>query len=150
MTRPSTLFTALASYLPEIQIISPESPEVQAYVTDVLGRTTKGCVGIVLPRDAGETSRLLKFCRSHGLAVVPQGGNTGLVQGTVMPDGKAHVILSTRRMSCIAKTDELAGTVECGAGVVLAALNATLEPSGLYLPISLGSEGSAQIGSRAG
>ena len=87
----------------------------------------------------------MSLCREANITLVPQGGNTGLVGGSVLrqPGG---VILSMSRMNAIGRPDTVSGTIEVEAGAILASLHASLAGSGLMFPMHLGSEGSAQIG----
>ena len=64
----------------------------------------------------------MALCRRHGLALVPQGGNTGLVGGSVPLDGE--VVVSLRRLDEVGPVDTAAGQVTAGAGATVAALHA--------------------------
>ncbi|WP_292326829.1 FAD-binding oxidoreductase, partial [Mesorhizobium sp.] len=92
---------------------------------------------------------VINVCREAGLAVVPQGGNTGLCGGAVAEQPNA-VIVSLSRMAAIGKPDLDSGSIIVEAGVVLAALHEVLEPHGLMFPMHLGAEGSARIGGLIG
>jgi FAD/FMN-containing dehydrogenase len=78
------------------------------------------------------------------LAVVPQGGNTGLVGGSVPVFDE--VILSLNRMNGILAFDEFSGIVTCEAGVILENLNTYLEERGFVMPLDLGAKGSCHVG----
>jgi FAD/FMN-containing dehydrogenase len=91
---------------------------------------------------------VLLACAAAGAAVIPQGGNTGLVGGSV-PRGVAdgpQVVVSTLRLRDLEPVDTLAGEVTVGAGVTLAALQAHLRPSGFAFGVDLGARDSASIG----
>jgi FAD/FMN-containing dehydrogenase len=92
---------------------------------------------------------IVKTCRELGLAVVPQGGNTGLCGGAVAEQPNA-VIVSLSRMAAIGEPDRDSGSIVVEAGAVLAALHEALEPHGLMFPMHLGAEGSARIGGLIG
>ena len=93
-----------------------------------------------------EVAAVVAACHEAGVAIVPQGGNTGLVGGGV-PDGTgAQVVLSLGRMRTVRDVDPVAGTITVDAGVVLADVQAAAEQSGRLFPMSLGSEGSCTIG----
>lgn len=78
------------------------------------------------------------------LAVVPQGGNTGLVGGSVPVFDE--VILSLNRMNQIMSMDEFSGIVTCESGVILENLNSYLEERGFVMPLDLGAKGSCHVG----
>ena len=89
---------------------------------------------------------MVRPCHGPGVAIVPQGGNTGLVGGGV-PDGSGdQVVLSLGRMRAVREVDPVAGTITVEAGVVLADVQAAAAEAGRLFPMSLGSEGSCTIG----
>jgi FAD/FMN-containing dehydrogenase len=118
--------------------------ELGAYATD----WTRKFVGkpslVARPRSTEEVSALLAACNRNGVRVVPQGGNTGMVGGSVPRAGE--LVISLARLNRIENVDPVAGTVQVQAGVVLQALNETLASAGLIFPIDLGARGSCQIG----
>lgn len=102
-------------------------------------------MGVARPQTTQEVSQILKLCRSANVPVVPQGGNTGLVGGSVL--GKAGgVILSMSRMDAISAHDIASGTIEVQAGAILSRLHQSLRDTGFMFPMHIGAEGSAQIG----
>jgi FAD/FMN-containing dehydrogenase len=76
----------------------------------------------------------------HGLLFTPQGANTGLAEGSTPDAGGAHIVLSLDRLTAPLEIDAADRTATVGAGVRLSALNAALEPHGLFLPIDLGAD----------
>ncbi len=120
-------------------------PEVRAsYETDWTGRFTGLARCVVRPASTGETSTVVRLCAEAGVPIVPQGGNTGLVGGSVPRGGE--VVLSTRRLDQIGEVDLVSGEVVAGAGVTLGALSAHLRQHGLRLGVDLASRDSATIG----
>jgi FAD/FMN-containing dehydrogenase len=113
------------------------------YETDWTGRHRGRAVLVVRPGTPTEVGATLRACASHGVGVVPQGGNTGLVAGAT-PAGE--VVLSTTRLADLGPVDELAATVTVGAGATLAAVQAHTAPSGLTPAVDLAARGSATIG----
>lgn len=98
---------------------------------------------MVMPKDTAEVASVVKACVAAGVAIVPQGGNTGSVAGAI-PNGE--VLLSLRRMKRIRDIDAADYTMTVEAGVILAeAQSAALEVD-RYFPLSIGSEGSCTIG----
>jgi FAD/FMN-containing dehydrogenase len=118
------------------------------YETDWTRRFVGRCDAVVRPADADEVARVVTWCASSGVAVVPQGGNTGLVGGSVPAAvGEAPVIvLSTRRLDEIEALDPAAGQITVGAGVTLADLGDAVIGSGWEVGVDLGARESATIG----
>lgn len=108
-------------------------------------RKYKGQTQLVLkPQTTEEVSQVLKYCDDNMLAVVPQGGNTGLVGGSVPVFDE--IVLSTSRMSKIRYFDEVSGTLIVEAGCILEAADQFLAEKGHIFPLDLGAKGSCQIG----
>src|SRR5438552_3384069 len=85
-----------------------DDPEVMArYVVDWTGRFRGTAMAVVRPANTDEVAAVVSICREHGVGVVPQGGNTGLVGGSVPLEGE--LVLSLERMTGIADLDPLAG-----------------------------------------
>jgi FAD/FMN-containing dehydrogenase len=101
---------------------------------------------VVRPASTAECAEVLAVCHAAGLGVVPQGGNTGYCGGATPFDAGRQVLLSLTRMHRIREIDPLGFTMTVEAGVVLAAAQRAAEEAGLLFPLSMGSEGSCQIG----
>ncbi|UGY10929.1 FAD-binding oxidoreductase [Phyllobacterium pellucidum] len=101
---------------------------------------------VLRPSTVEEVAAILKLATETGTAIVPQGGNTGLVGGQ-MPDASGQqVILSLSRLNRIRSIDPAGNLAIVEAGVILQTLQETAEREGRLFPLSLGSEGSCQIG----
>jgi len=125
------------------RVVTAES-EVSGYNEDWL-RTVRGSSRCVLkPRDTAEVSEILAHCSRRGLAICPQGGNTGLVGGSVPVFDE--VVLSTTLMNKIESVSSDSGVAVCQAGVVLEQLDTELASHGLMVPLDLGAKGSCHIG----
>lgn len=121
-------------------------PELVAgYTTDWTRRYAGQAQLVVSPGEAGEVAAVLRCCARHGAPVVTQGGNTGLVGGTVPADRRA-VVLSTRRLRGLGPVDTLAGQVTAGAGVTIADLQAAAAAEGLSYGVDLAARDSATVG----
>ncbi|OVA06188.1 FAD-linked oxidase [Macleaya cordata] len=108
-------------------------------------RKYKGSSKLLLqPRSTEEVSQILKYCNSRRLAVVPQGGNTGLVGGSVPVFDE--VIVNLGSMNSIISFDEVSGILVCEAGCILENLDSFLANKGFIMPLDLGAKGSCQIG----
>jgi FAD/FMN-containing dehydrogenase len=99
---------------------------------------------VVRPGGVAEVAALVRAARSHGVALVPQGGNTGLVGGGVPLAGE--VVVSLRRLDRLEPVDPLARQVTAGAGVTLATLQAAAHAVGLDFGVDLAARESATIG----
>ncbi|KAG2498528.1 hypothetical protein HYH03_003778 [Edaphochlamys debaryana] len=96
------------------------------------------------PRTTEQVAEVLRYCSSRRLAVVPQGGNTGLVGGSVPVFDE--VVLSTGAMNKILHLDEVSGTLVAQAGCILQALDEAAAARGFMMPLDLGAKGSCQVG----
>ena len=120
-------------------------PSLRAgYETDWTRRFTGSALAVVRPASVDEVAAVLLACSAAGVAVVPQGGNTGLVGGSVPRGGE--VVLSTLRLSAIEDLDAEAGEVTAGAGATLDAVQATARSIGWDVGVDLGARESATIG----
>ncbi len=119
--------------------------ESSPWQRDWLNQYGEPPLGVARPCSTEEVSQTLNLCNEHGVHVVPQGGNTGLVGGSVL-GSENGVILSLDRMNAISCLDEASGSVSLEAGVILEHLHQYLQGTDLMFPMHLGSEGSAQIG----
>jgi FAD/FMN-containing dehydrogenase len=101
---------------------------------------------VLRPAEVEEVSAILKLATETGTAIIPQGGNTGLVGGQMPDESGQQVILSLSRLNRIRSIDPAGNLAIVEAGVVLKTLQEAAENQGRLFPLSLGSEGSCQIG----
>ena len=101
---------------------------------------------VVRPGSTAEVSAVVALCAEAGVAVVPQGGNTGMCGGGVPSGGPTSVVLSTERLTRVRAVDRDNFTMTVEAGCILATLQETARGAGLLFPLSLGAEGSCRIG----
>ncbi|HJN59700.1 MAG TPA: FAD-binding oxidoreductase [Alphaproteobacteria bacterium] len=125
-------------------LVLSEPAEVAAYTTDWTRQYSGAAPCVLRPHDTGEVAACVRACRELGLALVPQGGNTGLVGGSVPRAGE--VVLSLTRLNAIEAFDAASATIQVQAGVVLQALHEDLAAHGHVFPVDLGARGSCQIG----
>lgn len=121
-----------------------DASELAAFNKDWMNRYAGKATVALKPTSTQQVQAVLQHCSRRKLAVVPQGGNTGLVGGSVPVFDE--VVLSTSAMSRVLTVDAVAGTVAAQAGVVLEALDDALAPHGLCVPLDLGAKGSCQLG----
>jgi FAD/FMN-containing dehydrogenase len=126
-----------------------EADVVSGYATDWTRRYSGTAACVVSPDSTAQVSEVVKACAGHGARVVPQGGNTGLVGGSIPParsDGADCVILSTRRLTRLDPVDPGSRQVTAGAGVTIARLAAHAAAAGLRYGVDLASRDSATVG----
>ncbi|KTG45569.1 hypothetical protein cypCar_00015720 [Cyprinus carpio] len=108
-------------------------------------KTVEGNSEVLLrPKTTEEVSQILRYCNERNLAVCPQGGNTGLVGGSVPVFDE--IILSTSLMKQVITFDNISGILTCQAGCVLENLSNYLEERDFIMPLDLGAKGSCHIG----
>lgn len=115
------------------------------HLTEWRGLWPGRCLAVAAPDGPEQVAGVVQFCLRHGLPVVPQGGNTGLVGGQAPSDPRA-VVIACDRMARILELDAQAGTITAQAGATLAQVQAAAGAEQLMFPVSMASEGSAQIG----
>ena len=103
-------------------------------------------LAVVRPGSTPEVAAVVKVCAAHGLSLVPQGGNTGLVGGGVPDDSGTQVLLSLQRLNRVRALDAANLTITVEAGCVLQAVQEAALARGLMFPLSLAAEGSCTIG----
>ena len=99
---------------------------------------------VLRPGSTAEVSAICKLASAHRIALVPQGGNTGLVGGQTPHNGE--VVVSLRRMDKIREVDTASNTMTCEAGVILQVAQQRAAEVNRLFPLSLGAEGSCTIG----
>lgn len=110
-------------------------------------RRYQGQAGLLtLPQNVEQVSTLLRAANSARVPVLPYGGGTGLVGGQVKPDGVAPLLISMEKMSAIRAVYPLENVLVAEAGAILADVQSTAQGEARLFPLSLASEGSAQIG----
>lgn len=116
----------------------------ERYHTDWSGTPPQRPLALVRPRSTQEVSAVLRLCTAHQVAVVPQGGLTGLAGAAVPSQGA--IALSLERMNTIESTDTRAGLMQVQAGVTLQAVQEAAVAAGMVFGVDLGARGSCQIG----
>lgn len=114
--------------------------------TDFFAAATGQAGAIVFPTTPKEVSDCIAICAQNQLAIIPQGGKTGLVAGSIPGSDAASVIVNLSKLKQIEDIDPINRSVVVGAGVTVTELQVALEPHGLMLPMSIGSDGDCQIG----
>jgi FAD/FMN-containing dehydrogenase len=125
-------------------LTAPE--DTKAYLTDWRKQYSAPAECVVRPASTSEVARIVALCAQEAVAVVPQGGNTGLCGGSVPTGARRELVLSLSRMNRIRSLDALNDTMTVEAGCVLAAVQSAAAEAGRLFPLSLAAEGSCQIG----
>ena len=141
----SRFLDALQALLGTAHVLQGEA-DCAPFLTDWRKRYRGRALAVALPGDAAQVAEVVQLCVLHGVSVVPQGGNTGLVGGAT-PDGSGtQILLSTRRLNRIRAVDAANSTLIAEAGCVLAAVQQAAADAGRLYPLSLAAEGSCTIG----
>lgn len=120
--------------------------EAQAYSTDWRGLVHGRARAVVRPASTQQVAAVITACAAHRVAVVPQGGHTSLVAGATPDPTGQQIVLSLNRMTRIRHVDPDDQTMVAEAGVPWATAQQAAADSGCLLPLSISSEGSAQVG----
>ncbi|GBM38215.1 D-2-hydroxyglutarate dehydrogenase, mitochondrial [Araneus ventricosus] len=124
--------------------IVQHSDDLVSYNTDWL-RSHKGASALALrPKTTEEVSEILKYCNKQKLAVCPQGGNTGLVGGSIPIFDE--IVVSMSLMNDVLHFDDNTGVLKCQSGCILENLENLVNGKGYTVPVDLGAKGSCQIG----
>ena len=113
------------------------------YLEEQRALFTSHASAVIRPASSDEVCAVVSYCAAEGVPVVPQGGNTGLVSGSVATGG---VLLNLGRMNRVREIDARNDTMTAEAGCVLADLQRAADEHDRLFPLSLGAEGSCQIG----
>jgi FAD/FMN-containing dehydrogenase len=120
--------------------------DLAPYLSD-FRRLYRGATPLVLlPRSVGEVARILMICNREEVAVVPHGGNTSYCGGATPDESGSQIVLSMRRLNRLRQLDADNYSMIIEAGATLAAAQAAARDAQRLFPLSLGSEGTAQIG----
>jgi FAD/FMN-containing dehydrogenase len=117
--------------------------DAAGHARDWMGKYQGAPVAVVRPGSTAEVAACVKLAAAHGVPVVPIGGNTGLVGGTMTTGG---LMVSLERMNRIRAVKRDARLVVAEAGVILSRLHDAAEAEGLYFPLWFGARGSAMLG----
>ena len=120
--------------------------ELQPHLTEWRDTWIGKTLIMVSPRSTGEVAAIVRACSNAGVAVVPQGGNTGLCGGAIPDNSGEQVLVSLSRMNAIRSVSLHDYSIVVDAGCTLASIQAEAEHADRFFPLSLAAEGSCQIG----
>lgn len=122
------------------------APDMAPYLSDWRGRYTGDALAVVFPADTDQVAEVVLVCARAGVAIVPQGGNTGLCGGATPLAQARAVVINLSRMTRVRAVDAENNTLTVEAGCTLASIQEAAEGIDRFFPLSLASEGSCQIG----
>lgn len=146
MTNASaTLLARLAEAVGDAQVLTAAA-DIEPYLVDQRRRYRGAARAVVRPANTLEVAAVVRACADADVALVPQGGNTGMC-GAATPDGSGtEVVVSLVRMRKVRALDRDNATITVEAGATLADVQQAAADAGLMFPLSLASEGSCTIG----
>ncbi|MFI8583028.1 FAD-binding oxidoreductase [Ectopseudomonas khazarica] len=146
MTRlPEDLLPALRDVLGEAGLIT-DAERMQSYLSDWRNAYRGQAAAVLRPGTTEEVAAAVRLCAQAGVALVPQGGNTGLCGGSIPDASGAQMVLSLTRLKRIREVDVANATITVEAGVILQQLQDAAAEVGRLFPLSLGAEGSCTVG----
>lgn len=143
MTAPTLIERLAAIVGPQGLITDPQ--DLEPYVVDWRGIYRGATPAVVRPTSTDEVAAVVQLCAETRTPIVPQGGNTGMC-GASVPAGGREIVLTLARMNRLREVDALNNTLTAEAGCVLATIQQAAADADRLFPLSLGAEGSCQIG----
>jgi FAD/FMN-containing dehydrogenase len=153
--RTRTLMAGLRQIVGDSHVLTAQNgDDLAPWQTDWRQRSRGQALAVVRPASTGEVAAVVKLCAQHqaalGISLVPQGGNTGLVIGSIPDDTGRQIVLSLKRMNQVLGIDAANLTMTMQAGCVLQDLQEAADAAGFLFPLSLAAEGSCTIGGNLG
>ncbi len=145
-TADHTLFLEQAIALLGEGAVKTAPSDLEPYCVDWRQRFFGKAAGMLCPRTAQEVAQLMQLATRYRVAIVPQGGNTGLSGGATPDSSGTQFILSLSRLQAVRQQDPANKTITVEAGVTLQRVQELADDLDLLFPLSLGAEGSATIG----
>lgn len=143
--RIQSLLDLCRAAIGEAQVLTTDDDKAP-YLTDWRKRFSGEALAVLRPGNTEEVAAVVHACHAHAVAIVPQGGNTGLCGGATPGAAQPAVVISLQRLNRIRRVDPLNNTIVVEAGVILQRLQEAAHEHGRLFPLSLGAEGSCTIG----
>ena len=141
---PPQIVDGLTALIGASSVIT-ELPLMASYLDEPRKRFHQSAVAIVLPRSVGEVQAIARWANDNRVALIPQGGNTGLV-GAQVPLAGNEVVVSLARLKAVREVNAAAGHMTVEAGLTLGEAHQAAEAAGAMFPLWIASQGSARIG----
>ncbi|MDP5008927.1 MAG: FAD-binding oxidoreductase [Glaciimonas sp.] len=145
MTTSIDFLTACMHAIGKAYVLTSDADKA-AYLTDQRQRVTGLAIAVIKPDNTEEVAAVIKLCNQFKVPVVPQGGNTGLVYGSVPDNSGNAIVLSLTRLNRIRAVDTINQTMTVEAGCILQNAQEAAQAVDRLLPLSLAAEGSCTIG----
>ncbi|HEY1026683.1 MAG TPA: FAD-binding oxidoreductase [Pseudomonas sp.] len=142
---PEDLIQALCEVVGESGLIL-DGERMQSYLSDWRNAYRGEAAAVLRPASTEEVAAVVRLCAQAGVALVPQGGNTGLCGGSIPDASGRQIVLSLTRLKRIREVDVANETITVEAGVILQQLQEAAAEVGRLFPLSLGAEGSCTVG----
>jgi len=139
------LLTRIASVVGPNGLLT-ELTDMAPFLEEERGLYHGNALAVIRPASTSEVAEVVKLCAAAGVSIIPQGGNTGLCGGGCPTGDRPQVVISTGRMNHIRSVDPLNFTMTVEAGVILQTIQQKADEADCFFPLSLGAEGSCQIG----
>ena len=123
-----------------------DAADMAAHLTDWRQRYTGSALAIIKPASSEEVAAIVQLCNTFRVPIVPQGGNTGLVLGSVPDQSGTAIVMSLTRLNRVRAIDPVNNTMTVEAGCILQAVQHAAAKVGRLFPLSLAAEGSCTIG----
>ena len=123
-----------------------ENADMASYLTDWRRRFTGKALAVLKPGSTEEAAAVVRLCNQFRVPIVPQGGNTGLVLGSVPDESGNAVVMSLARLNRVRNVDTINNTLTAEAGCILEQIQNVAADASRLFPLSLASEGSCTIG----
>ena len=141
----ATLLPRLAAAVGQSNVLTAAT-DTEPYLVDWRDRYRGVARAVVRPASTMEVSAVVRICGDEGVAIVPQGGNTGLCGGATPRETDDDIVVSMTRMNRVRVVDADNATMTVEAGATLIAVQQAAADAGLLFPLSLAAEGSCTIG----
>jgi FAD/FMN-containing dehydrogenase len=143
----SSLFLEQARAIVGEQRVLTDAHDTDIYQRDWRGRYKGSALAVILPASQSEVVAIVKLCNQFDFAIVPQGGNTGLVGGAVAKEtSRPTILLNVSRLNRVIEIDTQNNSMTVEAGCILANVRTIAEENKRLFPMLLGSVGSCEIG----
>ena len=129
-----------------VEGLLPAGPQCERYLHDHRRLYEGQALAVVRPRTVFQIAALLAFCNNERIGVVPHGGNTSYCGGATPDESGTQVVVSLERLNQIRGLDVANSSLTVEAGCILQRAQQAADEAGLFFPLSVGSEGSCQIG----
>ena len=145
MNKLNTLAAACRDLIGAAHVLT-DPADMALYLTDQRRRFIGNALAVLRPGDSAEVAALVRLCAQHRVPIVPQGGNTGLVLGSVPDASGSAVVLSLGRLNKIRAVDTVNNTMTVESGCILQTIQECAAEHGRLFPLSLAAQGSCTIG----